>query len=375
MHSQEQPAGHTGLSPLIIACLAATWLIWGSTYLAIKFALVSFPPFVQMGSRFITAGLLLMAWMRWRGAPWPHRREWRNAWVVGALMLGGGMGGTAVAEETVGSGLVVAFIAVIPLMIAAMNRCYGIKTGVLESAGIAVGLVGVLMLTQGSGFQASTPGLIAITIACITWSVGSVLSQRSMPLAPGAMGFASEMLCGGAVLMGLAAVAGEQVQWPPDPKALAAWAYLVVFGSLIAFNAYMVLLAKASAGLASSYSFVNPVIAMLLGVSLAGEVVTGFEWAAVSVVLSRPQARQCGQRHRPGCGHPTATHQQQQARCGGQAGGNQGLQSPGTPRQKATKDHAQCTAQHVASHHHGSGGQRQVVNALQGRAGEALNGR
>lgn len=285
MPSQEQPSGHAALSPLIIACLAATWLIWGSTYLAIKFALVSFPPFLQMGSRFITAGVLLMAWMKWRGAPWPTALEWRNALLIGGLMLGGGMGGTGVAEETVGSGLVVAFIAVIPLMIAALNRCYGIKTGALESAGIAVGLVGVLMLTQGSGFQASTPGLIAITVACITWSVGSVLSQRSLPLAPGAMGFASEMLCGGAVLMVLAAIAGEKAQWPPEPKALAAWFYLVVFGSLIAFNAYMVLLARASAGLASSYSFVNPVIAMLLGVSLAGEVVTGFEWAAVSVVL------------------------------------------------------------------------------------------
>lgn len=273
------------LSPLVLLCLAATWLVWGSTYLAIKFALLSFPPFFQMGTRFLFAGALLMAWMRWRGAPWPDARQWRNALIVGALMLGGGMGGTAVAEVTVGSGLVVAFIAVVPLMIAALNLIWRIVPGRLELAGIGVGLVGVLMLTQGAGFQASPAGLAAIATACITWSVGSVLSQRSLPLAPGAMGFASEMLCGGAVLMALSAVAGEQPSWPPKPEAVAAWLYLVVFGSLIAFNAYMLLLARASAGLASSYTFVNPVIAMLLGVAVLGEAVTGFEWLAAGVVL------------------------------------------------------------------------------------------
>lgn len=274
------------LSPLVLACLAATWLVWGSTYLAIKVALVSFPPFFQMGTRFLFAGIVLMAWMRWRGAAWPKGREWRNALVIGALMLGGGMGGTALAEVTVGSGLVVAFIAVVPLMIAALNLFWRIVPGKLEVAGIAVGLAGVLMLTQGAGFQASPAGLAAITVACITWSLGSVLSQRSLPLAPGATGFASEMICGGIVLLVLSAIAGERPSWPPQPVAAAAWFYLVVFGSLIAFNAYMVLLARAPAGLASSYTFVNPVIAMLLGVAVAGEVVSGYEWAAAGVVLA-----------------------------------------------------------------------------------------
>jgi drug/metabolite transporter (DMT)-like permease len=283
--SSAPPAG-LALSPLILLCLAATWLVWGSTYLAIKVALVSLPPFFQMGTRFLFAGVLLMAWMRWRGAAWPNRREWRNALIVGTLMLGGGMGGTALAEVTVGSGLVVAFIAVVPLMIAALNLFRGIVPGRLEAAGIAVGLVGVLMLTQGAGFQASPAGLVAITVACVTWSLGSVLSQGALPLAPGATGFASEMICGGVVLLGLAAGVGERPAWPPQPAALAAWFYLVVFGSLIAFNAYMVLLARASAGLASSYTFVNPVIAMLLGVAVAGEVVSGYEWAAAGVVLA-----------------------------------------------------------------------------------------
>lgn len=288
-----------GLSPLVVACLAATWLVWGSTYLAIKFALEGFPPFFQMGTRFLAAGALLMAWQRWRGEPWPTRRQWRNATLVGALMLGGGMGGTAHAELTVSSGLVVAFIAVVPLMITALNALWGVRPGRLEAAGIVLGLIGVLMLTRGAGFAASPAGLAAIALACITWSIGSVLAsppvpatdaapawRRGLPLAPGATGFASEMLCGGAVLMLLSFASGERLAGTPGARAWAAWVYLVVFGSLIAFNAYMLLLARASSGLASSYTFVNPVIAMLLGIALAGEVVTGFEWAAASVVLA-----------------------------------------------------------------------------------------
>jgi drug/metabolite transporter (DMT)-like permease len=277
---------HSVLPPLLWLCLAATWVVWGSTYLAIKYALISFAPFLQMGSRFLFAGVLLAAWMRWRGAAWPSLVQWRNALVVGALMLGGGMGGTAHAELSIGSGLVVAFIAVVPLLIALLNLIWGVKPTRLEATGIALGLIGVLMLTQGSGFQSSPAGLAAIAIACVCWSVGSVLSQRSLPLAPGAMGFASEMICGGVVLLVLSAISGESLVWPPQPEAVAAWLYLVVFGSLIAFNAYMVLLAKAPAALAASYTFVNPVIAMLLGVWIANETVTRFEWYAVGVVLA-----------------------------------------------------------------------------------------
>jgi drug/metabolite transporter (DMT)-like permease len=272
---------------LVVACLAATWLIWGSTYLAIRFALESFPPYLQMGSRFLVAGAGLALWMRLaQGAAWPTMTQWRNALVVGSLMLGGGMGGVAVAEQTVGSGLVVVFIAVVPLLIVLVNLFWGVRPGRLEVAGIAVGLAGVLMLTRGAGFQASPGGLLAMATACSCWSVGSVLSQRSLPLSPGAMGFASEMLCGGVVLMMLAALTGETFRWPPTPLAGWAWVYLVVFGSLLAFNAYMVLLARASAGLAASYTFVNPVIAMLLGVTFGGEVITTWEWASAGVVLA-----------------------------------------------------------------------------------------
>ncbi len=274
------------LSPLLLACLAATWLIWGSTYLAIKFALESFPPFYQMGSRFLVAGLLLMAWLKLRGRPMPTLVEWRNAAVVGTLLLVTGMGLTAYSELTVASGLIVAYIAIIPIIVTAMNLPFGVKPTRLELAGMLVGLVGVLMLVEGQAFTASPAGLAAITVACVSWSLGSVLSQRRFTLAPGAMGFASEMLCGSVLLLLVSAAVGERPTWPPEPLAAWSWVYLVVFGSLLAFNAYTVLLSRVSAGLASSYTFVNPVIALALGIWLGGEVVTAFEWAAAAVITA-----------------------------------------------------------------------------------------
>jgi drug/metabolite transporter (DMT)-like permease len=272
------------LSPFLLACLAATWVIWGSTYLAIKFALESFPPFYQMGTRFLVAGVLLIVWLKLRGRALPTLVEWRNAAIIGTLLLVSGMGLTAYSELTVASGLIVAYIAIIPMIVTLMNLPFGIRPGRLELVGMLLGLVGVLMLVRGQAFTASPTGLVAITIACVSWSLGSVLSQRRFPLAPGAMGFASEMLCGSVLLLLLAFALGEVPQWPPRPLAAWSWVYLVVFGSLLAFNAYMVLLSRVSAALASSYTFVNPVIALALGIWLGGETVTLFEWVAAAVI-------------------------------------------------------------------------------------------
>lgn len=277
---------------IIVACLAATWLIWGSTYLAIKWALVSFPPFFQMGTRFIAAALLLGAWSAWRGAAWPTKSEWFSALVLGALMLGGGYGATALAQTSVSSGLVVAFIAVVPALVALGQWPYRVRPSKLEAAGIALGLFGVLMLTRGQGFAASLPGLLAISFACITWSAGSIWALHGLPggrkltLAHGTAGYASQMLVGGVLLLAASWLTGEQPGFPPDHRALLCWAYLVVAGSLIGFSAYMLLLQRTGAALASSYTFVNPVIGLLLGVTLGGEVVSATEWAAAGVVLA-----------------------------------------------------------------------------------------
>ena len=280
------PSDGRPLSPLVLACIAATWFVWGSTYLAIKFAIAGLPPFLMMGSRFLVAGGLLLGYTRARGVPWPTVAEWRNAAVVGTLMLGCGMGGTAYAELSVGSGLVVAFIAVTPLLMVVASLPFGVRPGRGQVIGILVGLGGVLMLVQGAGFRASTTGLGCMVVACCGWTVGSVLSQHRFRLAAGAAGFASEMLCGGAALLAVARLGGETLPASVPPAAWVAWAYLVVFGSLIAFNAYMILLARASAAVATSYTYVNPLIALLLGVTIGGEHVTQWEWLSAGVVLA-----------------------------------------------------------------------------------------
>jgi drug/metabolite transporter (DMT)-like permease len=285
MHSEEITARSHTTSPVIVACLAATWFVWGSTYLVIKLALVSFPPFFQGGTRFLVAGTLLLLWVWLRRQELPTLVQWRNAVIVGAVMLGGNMGGVVYAEQTVASGLVVTFIAIVPALMTIANLPFGIRPSRLEVLGIGLGIVGVLLLVRGEAFTASPAGLIAITIAALGFSIGSVLSQHVFRLAPAFAGFASQMICAGAVLMLLSLLAGETFHWPPQPLAAAAWMYLVVFGSLIAFCAYMVLLARTRPALASSNSFANPVIGTFLGVSLGGEKVTSQEWLAVGIIV------------------------------------------------------------------------------------------
>lgn len=269
----------------LIPALLACYLVWGSTYLAIRFALVSFPPYFQMSSRFIVAGTLLMLWMRWRGAAWPSLTEWRNATVVGTLMLAAAMGWLASAQQYIGSGLIATFIAIVPMVVCAFGLLAGKRPTALELAGMLLGALGVLLLVRGASFSASPVGIALIAGSVVAWSMGSVLQTTRLPLAPGPVGFASEMLCGGVVLMVISLILGEQPAWPPQPLALAAWAYLVVFGSLIAFSAYLYLLANASPAVATSYAFVNPVIALALGVALGGEVVSSGEWLACGVIL------------------------------------------------------------------------------------------
>jgi drug/metabolite transporter (DMT)-like permease len=279
------PFPSRALSPLVVSCLAVTWLVWGSTYLVIRFALVGFAPYFLMATRFVVAGGLLLVWQLTRGAAMPTVREWRNAIIVGTLMLGGGMGGVAYAEQTIASGLVVAFIAVMPLLLVVINLAFGIHPQRSEVLAVVVGLGGVLMLTQGQGLHGSPAGLIAIMVGTTGWALGSVLAQRGFALAPGATGFATEMLGGGLVLLLISALRGEPWHWPGQTGVWLAWLYLVVFGSLIAFSAYMLLLARTSASLAASYSLVNPVVALLLGVTLGAETVSSWEWLSSGVVM------------------------------------------------------------------------------------------
>src|SRR3954469_7567379 len=162
---------------LVVPALLACYLVWGSTYLAIRLALDSFPPFFQMGTRFLAAGGLLLAWSAGRGGAWPTVTQWRNAAIVGTLMLGVGMGLVATAEQHVGSGLVAAFIAVVPVLVCLWGLLVGQRPGRLELAGMLVGLAGVLLLVRGGSFGGSPLAIGCMAAATLAWSLGSVLSS------------------------------------------------------------------------------------------------------------------------------------------------------------------------------------------------------
>ena len=269
----------------VLFALLTVYIVWGSTYFAIRAALQSFPPFWMMGSRFLVAGGLLFAWLKWRSVASPTLRQWRDAAIVGILLLGGGMGMVAVAEQYVSSGLTAVFIASSPLMFAVWAGLFGDWPGRLQWAGILAGFVGALLLASGGDFSASPVGVLALVCAISCWTLGSVLSQKKMTLAPGSMGFASEMLAGGVFLNIVAALRGETLMLQPAPGALLAWIYLVSAGSLLAFSAYMYLLSKVPHALASSYAYVNPVIAVLLGSLFGGEAVGPREALAMAIIL------------------------------------------------------------------------------------------
>jgi drug/metabolite transporter (DMT)-like permease len=260
-------------------------------YLAIKWALESFPPFYQMGTQFLVAGILLGLLAHRRREPWPDRRQWGGAAILGALLLGGGYGFTALAETRVSSGLVVAFGAIVPTLVALAELPYGRRPGLRQMAGILIGLVGIVLLSEGQGFGSSILGLVSISIACITWVIGSIWAVHGLPggtalhCAPGFMGHASQMVCGGVLLLLMSWAVGEAPQWPPQPLALASWAFLMVAGSLIGYTAYMILLARTTPTLAASYTYVNPVVALVLGFALDGERVSGQELGAIVAVL------------------------------------------------------------------------------------------
>jgi len=269
----------------VLLALLTVYLVWGSTYLAIRVALAAFPPFLLMGTRFLAAGILLFGWLKLRGTPNPTARQWRDAAVIGVLLLGGGMGLTAVAEQTVSSGMTAVFIACSPFILALWVGLFGEWPTPREWVGILIGFGGAVLLASGSDMVAQPAGVLAVLGAIICWNLGSVLSQKKLTLAPGAMGFASEMMLGGVFLIGVALLRGERFITPITGEVWFAWAYLVVAGSLLGFSAYMYLLSKVSPALVSSYAYVNPIIAVLIGGWLGGESVGRREMAAMAVIL------------------------------------------------------------------------------------------
>ncbi|PTA68033.1 drug/metabolite exporter YedA [Deinococcus arcticus] len=273
----------TVLTPAVLLCLGLVYVVWGSTYYGIKVAIETLPPLGMLAVRFVVAGALLLTFLRWRGAPWPTAREWGASALVGTLLLGGGTGLVTLAERDASSSVAAMIIAVSPLFAALFGRLWGERTGGREWLGIGVGLAGIALLNVGE-LRATPLAALLLVLAPICWTFGSQWSRR-LPLPAGLMGSAAEMLTGGAVLLALSLLLGER--WG-TPSAASLWAlgYLTVFGSLVAYSAYMYLVAHTRPALATSYAYVNPVVAVLLGVGLGGERLGTLGWAALGVILT-----------------------------------------------------------------------------------------
>jgi len=270
---------------LVPLALFAVYVVWGSTYLAIRVALDSWPPFLLGAVRFLAAGGALYAFLRRRGMPAPTRLQWRNAAISGTLLLGIGNGLVCYAEQTVASGLAAIAVASMPLFAAAFGTLYRDWPSRLEWLGLVIGFGGVILLNLGSGMSGSPLGAIALVVAAIAWAFGSVWSRRrDMP--PASMNTAAQMICGGAALSLFSILQGERMHALPGLQATLALLYLIVFGSLVAFTAYLFLLKNVRPLLATSYAYVNPPVAVLLGAIILGEVVHASDVAAMAVILA-----------------------------------------------------------------------------------------
>lgn len=274
--------------PLAVAlALLAVYVIWGSTYLGIRFALEGgFPPLLAVsGGRMLVAGGLLYAFLRWRGVAAPTRAQWRTLAVMGLLLMLMGNGGVVLAQQTVASGLAAIAVASMPLWMGLFGWLYGRRPTGGEWAGIVVGFFGIVWLNAGSSLSASPVGLALLLMAPVAWAFGSVWS-RGRPLPPPFMAAAGQMLAGGAMLVVLGLVRGERLPATPGTDGLLALAYLTVFGSIVAFSAYVWLLEHVRPALASSYAYINPPVAVLFGVLLAGERFDPDELGAMALILA-----------------------------------------------------------------------------------------
>lgn len=270
----------------LLASLISLYLLWGGTYLDMRVALQSFPPFFLAALRFLVAGGLMFAFLRARGAPLPTRREWLGAALIGTLLLVGGNGGVTFSEQWVASGLAAVAIGAVPLWAALFTGLFGRWPRPLEWWGLLLRFAGLIMLNLGHGLHATNPlGAIVLLIAPICWAFGSIISMR-VPLPKGFMASAAQMLCASVVLAVLGLSSGERLVALPTLPALVAMLFLIIGGSLIAYSAYGYLLSWVSASLATSYAYVNPLVALCLGVGLAGEQITPSGVLAMLIILS-----------------------------------------------------------------------------------------
>lgn len=256
----------------VAVALLILYLIWGSTYLAIRLAVEDLPPYLMLFARFTLAGLMMYVYVLVRGGKRPTPRQVLGSSAVGALLLVGGMGSVGLAQSFgAPSGLAAVMVATMPLWLTLLLSFSGERAGRGEYIGMIVGLVGVLLINLESGMRSNPLAAVLLLLAPFSWALGSALSRR-LPQAPGGMGSAVQMLAAGILFLPLGLLRGEAIAGNPSLGSLLALGYLVIFGSLIGFSAYVYLLnARVRPALLTSYAYVNPVVAVLLGVAFAGE--------------------------------------------------------------------------------------------------------
>jgi drug/metabolite transporter (DMT)-like permease len=278
----------------LLAAFAAIYLIWGSTYLGIRYAIETIPPLLMMGIRHLTAGSLLYAWTRWRGTPAPRLREWVYPAIIGPLLFLGGHGSLAWAEQRVPSGIAALLVATLPMWIALLARLWGTERHLTRAslAGLVLGFLGVLILfgpdvLRHDG-ELNLMGAAAVLFGTFIWAAGTIFMRNAkMPESP-FLSSSMQMLAGGLSLILMAALVGEPRHFRIASVSTHSWlalAYLIIFGSIIAFTAYTWLHMVAPPSRVSTYAYVNPVVAVLLGWTLASEPVSIYTWIALLVIL------------------------------------------------------------------------------------------
>jgi drug/metabolite transporter (DMT)-like permease len=288
---------------LVLIALLTVYVIWGSTYLGIRLAIASIPPFFMAGTRYLAAGAAMFIFALSRGAKMPSPVEWRDALILGGCLLLGGNGGVTFAEQYVPSGTAALLVATVPvfLTVFAWATKLGPRPSVMVSVGLLLGLLGVSILSRPSPQSTVYPGnqfhwyigIIALLVAAAVWAWGSLYSRKAAHPSSPIVGVGIQMICGGALLLLVSISTGEAGRVDlgrVTAESFLAWLYIVVFGAIIAFTAYIWLTRVISPALLGTYAFVNPVVAVLLGWAIAGEqldsrTISGAAVIVVAVVL------------------------------------------------------------------------------------------
>ncbi|MBF9219635.1 EamA family transporter [Hymenobacter ruricola] len=267
----------------LLTAFALVYLIWGSTYLVMKFAVASMPPLLMAGTRYALAGGLLYGFMRGRGEPAPSWQGWGFAVVIGVCLLGFGNGGTTLGVVYLPSSITALLVATVPMFLAVLGWLSGIspRPGKAVALGLVAGMAGMYLLvahTRAAAVKApghTALGVGAVLLASLVWAVGSLYAKNHRPAPSPFLSGGMQMLCGGVAMLVVGLAKGEAAGFAlaqVTAKSWWAYAYLVTFGSIVAFTAYIWLLRAVEPALAGTYAFVNPVVAVLLGWAFAGEV-------------------------------------------------------------------------------------------------------